>query len=121
MQAYVVWHLECTAGSCFISYPGGNLKILPGWKDTVDKYYKDIEAKVEAALTVHVEVLEAEIAQYDDVILMGEEDNNCRGGSPATSFPQLYFWVKQAIDGHLVRLTVKARDLRWRAPRHDTR
>jgi hypothetical protein len=41
-----------------------------------------------------------------------------------TSFLQLCFqpfWVKQAINGHLVRLTVKARDLRWRAPRHDTR
>jgi hypothetical protein len=64
-----------------LHYPGGNSKILPGWKDTIDKYYKDIAAEVEA-LTARVEVLEDEIAQYD-VILMGEEDDNCSSGSPA--------------------------------------
>jgi hypothetical protein len=40
---------------------------------------------------------------------------------PSIVLPTLLSRVKQAINGHLVRLTIKTHDLLWQAPRHDTR
>jgi hypothetical protein len=39
----------------------------------------------------------------------------CGDKFPSIVLPTI-LGVKQAINGHLVRLTIKARDLRWRAP-----